>query len=515
MIHVPSIGLEVHVQLKTRSKMFCGCGTAFGAPPNTQVCPVCLGYPGAMPTMNAEAIRLTVLSGLLLGCEIAPYGKFDRKSYFYPDMPKNYQISQYDRPLCTGGGVEIEGQTPGGAQSGSGSESVSGSKSKSIPIPIPTPTGGKRVRLTRIHLEEDVGKSTHHAACSGVDFNRAGVPLMEIVTEPDLASADEAMAFLLALRQALVYAGVSDCNLEEGNLRCDVNVSVRPEGQAQLGTKVEIKNMNTFKGVHAALVHEIGRQSAVLAAGGRVRQETRRWDPDAGETFAMRGKEDAHDYRYFPEPDLLPVALDAAQVEAWRAALPEAPAARRRRFAEAFGLPAYDAGVLTAERDVADFFEAAVQAGAPAKAVSNWIMTEVLRLVGETGRGLAQCALAPVALAELIGLVDRRIINPSTAKGLLPELFATGGRPADLVAARGLGQVGGADEVGRWADEAVAANPKTVQDFLAGKQAAAAFLVGQVMKLSRGKADPQLAGRLVAERLAARRAAAGRDGDRA
>jgi aspartyl-tRNA(Asn)/glutamyl-tRNA(Gln) amidotransferase subunit B len=338
-----------------------------------------------------------------------------------------------------------------------------------------------------------------------VDFNRAGVPLMEIVTEPDLASADEATAFLQALKQALVYAGVSDCNLEEGNLRCDVNVSVRPEGQAQLGTKVEIKNMNTFKGVHAALVHEIGRQSAVLAAGGRVRQETRRWDPDAGETFAMRGKEDAHDYRYFPEPDLLPVALDAAQVEAWRAALPEAPAARRQRFVDAFGLPAYDAGVLTAERDVADFFEAAVQAGAPAKAVSNWIMTEVLRLVGETGRGLAQCALAPAALAELIGLVDRRMINAGTAKSLLPELFARGGRPADLVAARGLGQVGGGDEVGRWVDQALAANPKTVQDFLAGKQAAAAFLVGQVMKLSRGKADPQLAGRLVAERLAGMR----------
>jgi aspartyl-tRNA(Asn)/glutamyl-tRNA(Gln) amidotransferase subunit B len=476
MNYVPSIGLEVHVQLKTRTKMFCGCGTSFGAPPNTQVCPVCLGYPGAMPVMNAEAVRLTVLSGMMLGCEINPYSKFDRKSYFYPDMPKNYQISQYDKPLCLGGGLEIE---------------VNGQS--------------RRIRLTRIHLEEDVGKSTHHATCSGVDFNRAGVPLMEIVTEPDIGSADEAMAFLLALKQTLLYAGVSDCNLEEGNMRCDVNVSVRPVGQEKLGTKAEIKNMNTFKGVHAALLYEIGRHEQLVAGGGRVVQETRRWDPDVGETFSMRSKEDAHDYRYFPEPDLLPVVLDRAQVESWRAALPERPSERRARLVATYGIPVYDAGVLTADRGVADFFETAARLCGNGKAVSNWIMTDVLRLLGESGRTLSQCALQPEMLAELIQLVEKRTINQPTAKGLLPELFEKGGRPAELVAARGLGQVGGADEIGRMVDQALDANPKMVQDFLAGRQAAAQALVGQVMKLSRGKADPQLAAKLVAERLAARK----------
>ncbi len=476
MTYIPSIGLEVHVQLKTRTKMFCGCSTAYGARPNSQVCPVCLGYPGAMPVMNVEAVRLTVLSGLMLGCEISGYSKFDRKSYFYPDMPKNYQITQYDRPLCLGGGLDFE-------------------------------TGGqaRRVRLTRIHLEEDVGKSTHHASCSGVDFNRAGVPLMEIVTEPDLASADEAMAFLLALRQTLLYAGVGDCNLEEGNLRCDVNISVRPEGTDKLGTKAEIKNMNTFKGVHAALLHEIERQTRLVAGGGRVVQQTLRWDPDAGATFPMRGKEDAHDYRYFPEPDLLPVALAREQVEAWRATLPERPADRRTRLVQTYGIPVYDAGVLTADRAVADFFEAAARLCNNGKAASNWIMTDVLRLLGESGHTLDQCRLTPGMLAELILLVERRTINQPTARGLLPELFASGGSPGERVAARGLGQMGGTDEIGRLVDQAIEANPKTVQDFLAGRQAAAQSLVGQVMKLSRGKADPQLAGRLVAERLAERK----------
>jgi len=474
MTYIPSIGLEVHVQLKTRTKMFCGCSTTYGALPNTQVCPVCLGYPGAMPVMNVEAIRLTVQAGLMLGCEIGTYSKFDRKSYFYPDMPKNYQITQYDKPLCLGGGLDIE-------------------------------VGGqaKHVGLTRIHLEEDVGKSTHHAACSGVDFNRAGVPLMEIVTEPDIASADEAMAFLLALKQTLLYAGVSDCNLEEGNLRCDVNISVRPAGSDKLGTKAEIKNMNTFKGVHAALLHEIDRQTALVSGGGRVVQQTLRWEPELGETLPMRSKEDAHDYRYFPEPDLLPVALERAQIDAWQAALPERPADRRTRMMQAYGIPVYDAGVLTADRAVADFFEKTVRICGNGKLVSNWIMTDVLRLLGERGCTLAHCQLTPEMLAELILLVERRTINQPTAKGLLPELFEKGGKPAELVTSRGLGQLGGADEIGRLVDQAIADNPRSVQAFLAGKQAAAQSLVGQVMKLSRGKADPQLAGKLVAEKLAA------------
>jgi len=477
MNYLPSIGLEVHVQLKTRSKMFCSCGTAYGAPPNTQVCPVCLGYPGAMPVMNEEAIHLTVLSGLMLGCKIASYSKFDRKSYFYPDMPKNYQITQYDKPLCLGGAVDAE-------------------------------AGGKPVHvgITRIHLEEDVGKSTHHPTCSGVDFNRAGVPLMEIVTEPDMTSADEAMAFLLALKQLLLYVGVSACNLEEGNMRCDVNISVRPEGTTLLGTKVEIKNMNTFKGVHAALQYEIGRQIAARRESKTIVQETRRWDPDMGVTEPMRSKEDAHDYRYFPEPDLLPVVLSDEKIAEWRASLPERPADRRARLIAEYGIPAYDAGVLTADRAVADFFEEAAKSCGQGKLVSNWVMTDVMRLLGETGKTLAQCALTPAVLAELVQLVEQRVINQPTAKGLLPELFAQGGSPKERVASRGLGQVGGAEEIASWAEQAIASNPKIVQDFLAGKQVAAQALVGQVMKLSRGKADPQLAGKLVFERLAARKA---------
>jgi len=469
-----SVGLEVHVQLRTKSKMFCGCATAFGAAPNTQVCPVCLGYPGAMPVMNREAVRLTVLSGLMLGCEISAYSKFDRKSYFYPDMPKNYQISQYDKPLCLGGAVEI-----------------------------PTAGGIRRIGLTRIHLEEDVGKNTHHAACSGVDFNRAGVPLMEIVTEPDLTSVEETAAFLQALKQILLYTGVSDCNLEEGNMRCDVNVSVRPVGQTRLGTKTEIKNMNSFKAVQAALSFERDRQIARLEQGGRIEQETRRWDPELGETLTMRSKEDAHDYRYFPEPDLLPVVLDRTQVEAWRGGLPELPSVRRARLAAEYGIPEYDAGVLAADREVADFFEAAARASGQGKTVSNWVMTDVLRLLAASGGKLSDGALAPEALAELIGLVDTGVINMPTAKELLPDLFAGGGRPGALVAARGLAQVSDDGAIVRLVDQAIAANPKTVADWKAGKQAAAAFLIGQVMKLSRGKADPKRAGRLVAERLAA------------
>jgi aspartyl-tRNA(Asn)/glutamyl-tRNA(Gln) amidotransferase subunit B len=320
-----TVGLEVHVQLKTRSKMFCACPTGPGAPPNSQVCPVCLGYPGTLPVMNGEAVRLTAMTGLMLGCTINPYSKFDRKNYFYPDMPKNYQIYQYDRPLCLDGGVDID-------------------------------VGGrfKTVRLTRIHLEEDVGKCIHHGRRSGVDCNRAGVPLMEIVTEPDMESADEAFAFLLALKQMLLYLGVSDCNLEEGNLRCDVNSSVRPEGQAELGTKVEIKNLNTFKGVHQALLYELERQTEAVRTGERIVQETRRWDAESGATCPMRSKEQAHDYRYFPEPDLMPVVLPAATIDAWRAALPELPRQKRRRFVEQYGLPEYDAGVLAAQKAVAD-----------------------------------------------------------------------------------------------------------------------------------------------------------------
>lgn len=467
------IGLETHVQLKTRTKMFCGCGTSFGASPNSHVCPVCLGYPGALPSMNREAIRYTVMAGLMLGCKIADYAKFDRKNYFYPDSSKDYQITQLDHPLCLGGGVDITGED--GAR--------------------------KTVRIHHIHLEEDVGKLTHRAGCSGVDFNRAGVPLMEIVSQPDLRSADEAIAYLTALREMMIYAGVSECNLEEGNMRSDVNVSLRPCGQTAYGTKVEIKNMNTFSGIHAALLFEIERQRAALEAGQTLRQETRRWDPDAGETFPMRSKENADDYRYFPEPDLMPIALSPEQVAEWAKALPEAPAARRERMMADYDIPEYDAGVLSADRALADFFEAAAKRCGNGKLASNWVMAEVLALTAKTGKALADAALTPEALGDLLRLLEAKTINGPTAKALLPELFEKGGDPEAIVRERGLGQVSDTAALEAFVDAALEANPKVVADFRAGKQAALGFLVGQVMKQSKGKASPQMVQQLLRTKL--------------
>jgi len=468
MQYVPTIGLEIHVQLNTASKMFCACGTDFAAPPNTQICPGCLGYPGTLPLVNREAVRKTVVAGLMLGCRINRLSRFDRKNYFYPDVSKNYQISQLDLPLCLGGAVTFQ---HAGAE--------------------------RTVNLNRIHLEEDVAKSTHHARFSGVDFNRAGIALMEIVTEPELCSPEETFEFLLALRQILVYAGVSECNLEQGNLRCDVNVSVRPEGTDKLGTKVEIKNMNTFRGILAALQFEIPRQIAAIEAGGTIVQETRRWDADLGETFSMRTKEDAYDYRYFPEPDIPPILLDDAQIEEWRAALPELPAAKRERFVADYGLPAYDAGVLAAQIEVADFFEKTAALCGNSKAASNWIMTDLLRLLGSSGRELGDIPLKPENLAALIKLLDARTINMPIAKELFDELFAQGGDPATIVKERGLAQVSDSGAIAAFAAEVVAANPKVVADFVGGKAAALQFLIGQVMKLSRGKANPQMAGELI------------------
>ncbi len=467
------IGLETHVQLKTHTKMFCGCSTSFGAPPNAHVCPVCLGYPGALPSMNREAIRYTVMAGLMLGCRIAEYAKFDRKNYFYPDSSKDYQITQLDHPLCLGGGVAIAGD--GGAQ--------------------------KTIRIHHIHLEEDVGKLTHRAGCSGVDFNRAGTPLMEIVSEPDLRSADEALAYLTALREMMIYAGVSECNLEEGNMRSDVNVSLRPRGQAAYGTKVEIKNMNTFSGIHAALLFEIERQRAALEAGQTLRQETRRWDPEVGETFTMRSKENADDYRYFPEPDLMPIALTPEQIAEWAKALPEAPAARRQRMMQDYGIPEYDAGVLSADRALADFFEATAKRCGNGKLASNWVMAEVLALTAKTGTELAASALTPEMLGDLLRLLEAKAINGPTAKALLPELFEQGGDPEAIVKARGLGQVSDTGAIEGFVNAVLEANPKVVADFRAGKQAALGFLVGQVMKQSKGKASPQLVQQLLREKL--------------
>jgi aspartyl-tRNA(Asn)/glutamyl-tRNA(Gln) amidotransferase subunit B len=466
------IGLEVHVQLRTRSKMFCGCPNAFGAPPNTLVCPVCLGYPGALPVINREAVRLTVRTGLLLDARINLRSKFDRKNYFYPDQAKNYQISQYDQPLCLGGHLEF---------------AVKGAP--------------RRVGIARIHLEEDVAKNVHFDADSGVDFNRAGAPLMEIVTAPDMHSPEDALAFLQALKQVLQYGGVSDCNLEQGNIRCDINCSVRRADAERLGTKIEIKNMNTFRGVFRALQAEIARQIRELERGRAIAQETRRWDDAAGRTESMRSKEDAHDYRYFPEPDLPPIELDETLIAAWRAELPELPAARRARLSADFGLPEYDAAVLVADKEVADYFEETVAAGAPAKAASNWIMTELLARVSESGESIRALKVTPTGLAALIRLVEDRTINGPTAKEVLGAMLADGGDPREIVATRGLAQVSDVGALEGLVAQVLAAHAKSVNDYRAGKLPAFEFLIGQVMRLSRGKANPQLVREMLKEKL--------------
>ena len=476
MEYESTIGLETHVQLRTRTKMFCSCLLKTGCEPNTNVCPVCLGYPGALPVMNREAVKLTVMSGLMLGCRVNPHATFDRKNYFYPDMAKDYQISENGSPLCIGGGVEIT--RPDGTR--------------------------KLIRINHIHLEEDAAKINHYASTSGVDFNRGGTPLMEIVSEPDMESADDAIAYLTALREMLVYAGVSDCNLEEGNMRSDVNISIRPRGAKELGTKVEIKNMNSFSGIHAALEHEARRQRECVAHSIPIVQETRRGDPEAMETSSMRSKENAHDYRYFPEPDLVPVELSEAEVEEWRALLPELPERRRARMVEEYGIAEYDAGVLSQHKENADWFEAAAKGldRKLAKQLCNLFMGDVMALMNASGKAIGECAMKPADLAALVRLAAAGTINGPTLKELLPEIFEKGGDPEAIVKERGLGAVSDASALEAFVEQAIAANPKSVADFKAGKKAAAGFFVGQVMKLSKGKADPKVVGKLVAERLA-------------
>ena len=484
-----TIGLETHVQLKTKTKMFCGCLLKTGCEPNTNVCPVCLGYPGALPVMNGEAVKLTVLSGMMLGCRINSHATFDRKNYFYPDMAKDYQISENGQPLCLGGGVEIT--------------RADGTK--------------KFIRINHIHLEEDAAKINHYATTSGVDFNRGGTPLMEIVSEPDMESADDAIAYLTALKEMLVYAGVSDCNLEEGNMRSDVNISIRPktgEGLptkpdgsidfSKLGTKVEIKNMNSFSGIHAALVYEAKRQRECMARSIPLVQETRRWDPEAMETAPMRSKENAHDYRYFPEPDLVPVELSEEQLAEWRKLLPEKPEVRRARMIAEYGLAEYDAEVLSQHKANADYFEAAAKGldKKLAKQLCNLFMSDVMALMNASGKSIGECAMAPAALAALVKLSASGTINGPTLKELLPELFEKGGDPEAIVKERGLGAVSDTGVLEAFVDQAIAANPGPVADFKAGKKAAAGFFVGQVMKLSKGKADPKIVGGIVAKKLA-------------
>ena len=479
-----TIGLEVHAQLKTKSKMFCGCKVEYGAEPNTHTCPTCLGLPGALPVMNGEALRLTARAGLMLGCDIPEVCKFDRKNYYYPDMPKNYQISQYDQPLCLGGDVPLhETAYPKDAQ-------------KTIATP------GKKIRLTRIHLEEDVAKSFHLETASGIDFNRAGTPLMEIVSEADIASPEEAFAYLTALRQILVYGEISDADMEKGRMRCDVNVSVRPVGQKEYGTKIELKNLNSISGVRRALAFEIERQTAFVKAGGKLDQETRRWDDDRGETTLMRIKESAHDYRYFPDPDLLPVRT-AKIVESAKVGMPELPQAKRDRFVADYGISEYDAAVLADDAALADYFEAASKGSPKPKSVANWIINDLLSALSAASLDLSECPIQAAYIGELTALIELGTISGRQGKEVFAEMMVSGKQPAVIVEEKGLKQVSDTGAIEALCDEVIAANPASVADFKSGKEAALNFLKGQVMKLSKGKANPALAGEILAKKLQA------------
>jgi aspartyl-tRNA(Asn)/glutamyl-tRNA(Gln) amidotransferase subunit B len=479
--YIPTIGLEVHVQLKTRSKMFCACPVEYGSEPNAHTCPVCLGYPGALPVMNEKALRMTALTGLMLNCEVAEDCKFDRKNYFYPDMPKNYQISQYDQPLCLGGGVPLHDLAyPKDAQ-------------KQIRNP------GKTVKLTRIHLEEDVAKSFHFENSTGIDFNRAGTPLMEIVSEPDIETPEEAFAYLSALQQILVYGDVSDADMEKGQMRCDCNVSIRAEGTDTLGTKIEIKNMNTISGVRRALTFEIERQIQVLSNGGSLAQETRRWDDALGQTTLMRVKESAHDYRYFPEPDLLPVNTRVF-IEEVRARRPELPAEKRERFFQDYGITEYDATVLSSERALADYFETAARQSASPKVLANWLINDVLNALSLADTHISECPVKALQLQSLIGLVEKGDINARQAKEVFAEMFASGRDPESIVQERGLKQESDSGVIESLAGQVIEANPKAVAEYRSGKTASINFLKGQVMKLSQGKANPSVVNAIL-ERL--------------
>ena len=472
------IGLEVHVQARTQSKMFCSCANRFGAEPNTLVCPVCMGYPGVMPAPNREAIRKIVTAGLMCSCDIQRKSKFDRKSYFYPDMPKNYQLTQYDMPFCLHGKVHISGTGFSGE-------------------PLPD----KDIRLTRIHLEEDVAKLTHFGTHSGVDFNRAGVPLMEIVSEPDMRSPDEAYAYLTSLKQIIQYADISDCDMEKGQMRCDVNISIRERGSEKFGTKVELKNLNSFRAVHRAIAYEMKRQILILSEGGTIEQETRGWNDDVGDSYSMRGKENAHDYRYFPEPDLLPVEFTDADIEEFKRNLPELPSARRQRFIEQYQVTAYDAQVLTQEKPCADYFEAAASKSQAPKLVANWIVGDLMRELSESGHTFADCPLPPENLAEMVDLIHKGTINGKIGKTVFPEMFTTSKKAADIIKEKGLVQVSDEGAILKFIEDAIAANPAQVQQYREGRKNVLQFFVGQVMKASRGKANPQTVQKLLAEKL--------------
>ena len=470
------IGLEIHAQLQTQTKIFCGCSTAFGAPPNSHTCPVCLGLPGALPVLNTVAVDHAIKAALALGCAIQAESVFARKNYFYPDLPKGYQISQYEKPIALGGSLDV---------------TVDGKSS--------------RVALTRIHMEEDAGKQLHEGFVDSdrrtyVDYNRSGVPLIEIVSEPDLRSAAQAAEFFARLRDILVWLGVNDGNMEEGSLRCDANVSVRPVGQQALGTKAEVKNVNSFRYLEKAIAYEIDRQIDLVESGGKVVQETRLFDSTTGTTHSMRSKEEAHDYRYFPEPDLPPLVVDEARVARVRETMAELPAARRQRFVADYGIPDYDAGVLTQAAALADYFEAVARQVSP-KAASNWIMGELLRALNDRGQSIADVPLTPAALAGLIQLIEQGTISSSIAKDVFGKMYASGRSAADIVAAEGLAQNSDEGALLGIIHQVIAANADAIAQYRAGQTKSFGFLVGQVMKASGGKANPRLANQLLKSQL--------------
>jgi len=475
MQYEPVIGLEVHVQLNTNSKIFCSCSTKFGSSSNSQTCPVCLGLPGVLPVLNEEALRKAILAGIALNCSISQYSKFDRKNYFYPDLPKAYQISQFDKPICFNGFIEIT-----------------------------TENYNKKIGVTRLHLEEDAGKlihsddSTKNISC--VDYNRTGVPLAEIVSEPDMRSSEEAYIYLQNLKSIMKYLEVSDCNMEEGSLRCDVNISLRESSDHAFGEKVEIKNLNSFKAVKMAIDYEIQRQGRQLNNGESIIQETRLWDADKNETFSMRSKEEAHDYRYFPDPDLPPIRIDESYIHDIMKSLPELPDQKKERFISDYTLPEYDAGVLTSTRQLAEYFEKTVQSGAPAKKASNWILSELLARVEDTEE-MEQCQVQPSQLAKLIGLIDDDTISGKIAKTVFSEMINTGKDPEIIVEEKGLKQVTDFSFIEKLVDEVIANNTQSVEDYKSGKEKALKFLVGQIMKESRGKANPKIVNEILMKKL--------------
>lgn len=472
----PVIGLEVHVQLATRTKIFCGCPTSF-APPNSNVCPVCLGLPGALPVLSRKAVELAIEAALALNCKINSRSIFARKNYFYPDLPKGYQISQYDQPVAEHGHVDIE---------------VDGAK--------------KRIGVTRVHMEDDAGKSIHDGFKDSdrytyVDLNRCGTPLIEIVTEPDMRSSDEAHAFLTDLKQVLQYVEVSTCDMEKGHLRCDANVSVRLRGAEKFGVKAEVKNLNSFRFLKMALDHEIARQVSLIEDGGRVMQETRSFNVETGETVGMRSKEHAHDYRYFPEPDLVPLRVSEAWMASIREAMPELPAARRKRFVETYGLRDYDAQVLTSTRDVSDYFEKVATVAGDPRAAANWVMGELAGMLKQEGKEIADSPVSAVNLGALIALISQGKISGKLAKEIFAKMFASGDAPEAIMEREGLQQISDEGALGKIVDEVIAGNPKQVEQYRSGKAAVIGFLVGQVMKASRGQADPAAVNRMMKEKL--------------